>query len=88
MAYTLERGRNNGNGNWRPSTLLVRGGLKRSQFQETSEAIFATSGYIYRDAEEAELAFKGEKPCYIYSRFSNPTESSHRVRCSARACSS
>jgi O-succinylhomoserine sulfhydrylase len=57
----------------RPRTLLVRGGLKRSQFQETSEAIFATSGYVYDNAEEAELAFKGEKSRYIYSRFSNPT---------------
>ncbi|MFN4284294.1 MAG: O-succinylhomoserine sulfhydrylase [Alphaproteobacteria bacterium] len=59
--------------NWRPATKLVRGGLKRSQFQETSEAIFATSGYVYENAEDAESAFKGEKQRYIYSRFSNPT---------------
>ena len=59
--------------NWRPSTKLIRGGLKRSQFQETSEAIFATSGYVYENAEDAEAAFKGEKQRYIYSRFSNPT---------------
>jgi O-succinylhomoserine sulfhydrylase len=59
--------------NWRPRTLLVRGGLKRSEFQETSEAIFTTSGYIYKTAEEAEQTFKGETNRYIYSRFSNPT---------------
>ncbi len=59
--------------NWRPATKLIRGGLKRSQFQETSEAIFATSGYVYENAEDAESAFKGEKQRYIYSRFSNPT---------------
>jgi O-succinylhomoserine sulfhydrylase len=58
---------------WRPATKLIRGGLKRSQFQETSEAIFATSGYVYENAEDAESAFKGEKQRYIYSRFSNPT---------------
>jgi O-succinylhomoserine sulfhydrylase len=57
----------------RPRTNLVRGGTERSEFQETSEAIFATSGYVYRTAEEAEAAFKGENANYIYSRFSNPT---------------
>jgi O-succinylhomoserine sulfhydrylase len=57
----------------RSRTNLVRGGTQRSEFQETSEAIFATSGYIYKSAEEAELAFKGENANYIYSRFSNPT---------------
>ena len=57
----------------RTKTNLVRGGTNRSNFQETSEAIFATSGYIYRSAEEAEAAFKGENEKYIYSRFSNPT---------------
>lgn len=61
------------NPTWRPATKLIRGGLKRSQFQETSEAIFATSGYVYENAEDAESAFKGEKQRYIYSRFSNPT---------------
>jgi O-succinylhomoserine sulfhydrylase len=58
---------------YRPKTNLVRGGTDRSEFQETSEAIFATSGYIYKTAEEAESAFKGENANYIYSRFSNPT---------------
>ena len=57
----------------RPRTNLVRGGTNRSDFQETCEAIFATSGYIYLSAEEAEAAFKGENDKYIYSRFSNPT---------------
>lgn len=62
-----------GSGPFRPRTNLVRGGLERSNFQETSEAIFATSGYVYGSAEEAEAAFKGENSNYIYSRFSNPT---------------
>lgn len=61
------------NPNWRPATKLIRGGLKRSQFQETSEAIFATSGYVYENAEDAESAFQGKTQRYIYSRFSNPT---------------
>ena len=58
---------------WRPQTKLVRGGTLRSSFGETSEAIFATSGYIYNAAEEAEAAFKDQVDRYIYSRFSNPT---------------
>ena len=58
---------------YRQRTNLVRGGTRRSNFQETSEGIFATSGYVYKSAEEAEAAFKGENKNYIYSRFSNPT---------------
>ncbi|NQU57462.1 MAG: aminotransferase class I/II-fold pyridoxal phosphate-dependent enzyme, partial [Rhodospirillales bacterium] len=59
--------------NWRPATQLVRGGLERSQFDETSEAIFMTSGYVYSSPEEAEQAFKGEKDRFVYSRYANPT---------------
>ena len=57
------------------ATNLVRGGLTRSQFDETSEAIYATSGYVYSSAAEAEAAFKGEHDRYIYSRYGNPTVS-------------
>lgn len=38
---------------WRPATKLVRGGTLRSSFDETSEAIYLTSGYVYGSAEEA-----------------------------------
>ena len=56
-------------------TLLVRGGLKRSGFDETAEAIYPTSGYVYGSAAEAEAAFAGEQKRYIYSRYGNPTVS-------------
>ncbi len=59
--------------NWRPQTLAVRGGTARSGFAETSEAIFATSGYVYDTAEQAEDAFQDRNDRFIYSRFSNPT---------------
>ena len=62
-----------GNLNWRLATRLVRGGTARSRFDETSEALFMTSGYVYDSAEEAEQAFKGEKSRFVYSRFANPT---------------
>jgi O-succinylhomoserine sulfhydrylase len=58
---------------WRRQTELVRGGLQRSPFEETSEAIFMTSGYVYGSAEEAEAAFKGNVQHYVYSRYGNPT---------------
>ncbi len=56
----------------RPATRLVHGGTLRSQFNETSEALFLTQGHVYETAEEAEARFKGE-PGFIYARFSNPT---------------
>src|SRR6186713_1288763 len=58
---------------WRPQTKAVRGGLMRSNFDETSEALFLTSGYAYNSAEEAEATFKGESTHFQYSRFGNPT---------------
>jgi O-succinylhomoserine sulfhydrylase len=58
---------------WRPQTRAVRGGQLRSNFDETSEALYLTSGYAYSSAEEAEATFKGESTHYQYSRFGNPT---------------
>jgi len=57
----------------RPDTLAVRGGLVRSNFDETSEGLFLTSGYVYSSAEEAEAAFKDEIDRFVYSRYGNPT---------------
>ena len=57
----------------RPDTLAVRGGLSRSNFDETSEALFLTSGYVYSSAEDAEAAFKDEIDHFVYSRYGNPT---------------
>jgi len=54
-------------------TDLVRGGLERSEWDETAEALILTSGFVYGSAEEAEAAFAGEADRYIYSRYGNPT---------------
>ena len=59
--------------NYRPETQLVHAGTLRSQFGETSEALFLTQGYVYDSAEQCEARFKGEEPGFIYSRYSNPT---------------
>ena len=58
---------------WRRQTQLVRGGTRRSPWQETDEAIFMTSGFVYDRAEDAEAAFKNEIDRFIYSRYGNPT---------------
>jgi O-succinylhomoserine sulfhydrylase len=55
------------------ATIGVRGGLLRSGFEETSEAIFLNSGYVYESAGQAEKAFTGEIDRYVYSRYGNPT---------------
>lgn len=68
---------------WRPQTRAVRGGQIRSNFDETSEALFLTSGYAYSSAEEAEATFKGESNHYQYSRFGNPTVSMFENRLAA-----
>jgi O-succinylhomoserine sulfhydrylase len=59
--------------NYRPATLLVQGGVERSPFGETAEALYLTSGFVYDSAEQAEATFKGEVEHYQYSRFGNPT---------------
>ena len=64
----------------KPATLLVHGGTLRSQFAETSEALFLTQGYVYPTMEAAEARFKGEDPGFIYSRFSNPTVAMFEAR--------
>ncbi|MGC6412032.1 MAG: O-succinylhomoserine sulfhydrylase [Candidatus Puniceispirillaceae bacterium] len=58
---------------WHRDTKLVRAGTKRSDHQETSEALFLNSGFVYHSAEEAAAAFAGEADRYVYSRYGNPT---------------
>ncbi|WP_017672212.1 O-succinylhomoserine sulfhydrylase [Blastomonas sp. AAP53] len=58
---------------WRPATRAIRGGTARSEFGETSEALFLTSGYAYDCAEDAAARFNGEQAGMTYSRLQNPT---------------
>lgn len=58
----------------KPRTRLVHGGTKRSQWNEVSEAIFLTQGFVYDSAEQAEQRFVKSGPDeYIYARYGNPT---------------
>ncbi len=62
------------------ATVGVRGGLLRSGFEETAEAMFLTSGYVYESAADAEKAFTGDIDRYVYSRYGNPTVSMFEER--------
>src|SRR5206468_12044507 len=62
------------------ATIGVRGGLLRSGFEETAEAMYLTSGYVYSSAAEAEKAFTGDIDRYVYSRYGNPTISMFEER--------
>ena len=55
-----------------PATQLVHAGTQRSQFAETGEAVFLSSGFVYDSAEQAEATFLGEVAHYQYTRFGNP----------------
>ena len=68
---------------YRPETELVHAGILRSQFGETSEALFLTQGYVYESALSAEKRFKNEEPGYQYSRFANPTVTMFEQRIAA-----
>lgn len=59
---------------WSPRTKLVHAGTRRSQYGETSEAIYLTQGFVYPSAEAAEARFieAGEDE-FIYARYGNPT---------------
>ncbi len=67
----------------RPATLLVRGGQMRSGFDETAEAMFLTSGFVYDSAAQAEATFAGTEVHYQYSRFGNPTVAMLEARIAA-----
>jgi cystathionine gamma-synthase/O-succinylhomoserine sulfhydrylase len=58
---------------WRNATRAVRGGTWRSEWGETSEAIYLTSGYSYEDAATPADRFAGKVPGMTYSRTQNPS---------------
>src|SRR2546429_1488306 len=68
---------------YRPETRLVHAGTLRSQFGETSEALFLTQGYVYESSAQAERRVKNEEPGYPYSRFANPTVAMFEARMAA-----
>ena len=59
---------------WNTRTKLVHAGSRRSQYNEVSEAIFLTQGFVYDSAEAAKARFLEAGPDeFIYARYGNPT---------------
>ena len=58
---------------WETATKLIRGGINRSMFGETAEALYLTQGFVYDTAEQADARFAGDEPGFVYSRYANPT---------------
>ncbi len=71
------------NRRYRPETELIHAGTLRSEFGETSEALFLTQGFVYDSAEQCAARFRGEEPGFLYSRFSNPTVAMFEQRMAA-----
>ena len=67
----------------RPETRLIHSGTLRSQFGETSEALFLTQGYVYDQSETAEARFAGRDAGFVYSRYANPTVAMFEQRMAA-----
>lgn len=67
-------------GEWDLQTRAIRGGIDRTQFDETSAALFLTSGYVFDSAEAAEAAFNGDIDRFVYSRYGNPTVAAFQER--------
>ena len=58
---------------WETATRLIRGGLARSPYGETAEALYLTQSFVYDSAEAADRRFAGDDPGFVYSRYANPT---------------
>ena len=65
------------------STLGVRAGTTRSQFNEHSEALFLTSSFVFESAAQAAERFTGSGGGFVYSRFTNPTVAMFQDRLAA-----
>lgn len=64
-------------------TLAIRAGIERSQFNEHSEALYLTSSFVFKNAEQAAARFAGEEPGNIYARVTNPTVTAFEQRLAA-----
>ena len=65
------------------STLGVRAGQARTEFQEHAEALFLTSSFVFDNAAQAQARFVGGDPGVVYSRYTNPTVSMLQDRLAA-----
>src|ERR1700675_1902187 len=69
--------------NYDLSTLGVRAGTARSQFNEHSEALFLTSSFVFENSAQAAARFTGPDGGFVYSRSPNPTVAMYQDRLAA-----
>src|SRR5882724_10853861 len=55
------------------SSLAIHGGHKQDPNFAHLTPIYASSTFVYDDAEQGMRRFSGEEPGYIYTRWGNPT---------------
>ena len=65
------------------ATTAVRAGHERTHEGEHSEAIFSTSSFVFKNAEQAAARFQNKQPGNVYSRFTNPTVRTFEQRLAA-----
>src|SRR5947208_7773065 len=65
------------------STLGVRAGQVRSQFQEHAEALYLTSSFVFDNAAQAAARFAGGEEGMVYTRYTNPTVAMFQDRLAA-----
>ena len=69
---------------WNKRTKAVHAGVRRSQYNEVSEAIYLTQGFVYDSAEAAEARFLEAGPDeFVYARYGNPTVAMFEARIAA-----
>ena len=59
--------------NWHSNTHLVHAGTARTSDNETLEALFMTSDFVYENTEQAAASFRNETDNFVYSSYGNPT---------------
>jgi O-succinylhomoserine sulfhydrylase len=69
--------------NLQTDTLGVRAGVRRTEFNEHSEAMFLTSSFCFDSAADAAHGFANAEKGFIYSRFTNPTVAMFQDRLAA-----
>src|SRR5438552_4036013 len=65
------------------STLGVRAGQVRSQFNEHAEALYLTSSFVFDNAAQAAARFAGGEEGMVYTRYTNPTVAMFQDRLAA-----
>ena len=71
----MKSGLINDKSTWHIDSYLVHGGsgMDLSGVRTTNPPIFQTSNFMYEDVESGTEILVGQRPGYIYSRYSNPT---------------